>query len=204
MRQQVDVFLAGHEVEAQLRRAVVQTGGEVGHADQAAGDVAGLDVDLAAGLVAPHARMASVQALCDGAVLASAARGQLARHPDVVFVDGVHHPVQRLSFGRQDAGLPGGRHVLEGALCGRTDVAAGAVPAVVADIEGLVAPGRRGLGGRDVFVGVVHAGGAVRILPDGVFVSGLGSCRQAEQQDGAGGDQAAGQVHGLRVCESQR
>ena len=65
---------------------------------------------------------------------------------------------------REQAGL---LRLLDGLV--RTGAAAAylvarAMPAVVADIEGLVSLGGRSVGGGDIFVGMVHAGEAVDIL----------------------------------------
>ena len=109
--------------------------------------------------------------------------------PTTVVMDAHDGLVELLAERRQDAGLVGGAHVLEAALGRARRGPAGAVTAVVADVEGLVAARSRGLGGGDVFVGMVDAGGALGILPDGFFVVGLcGEGGAAKQRGGRCGE----------------
>ena len=110
----------------------------MGHAEQAAGDIAGLYEYLAACRVVPYGFYAVVETLRDGAVLAPAAGRQLAGHIDMVCIDGSDGLVEFFAFRGQDACHTGGVHVLVSAPGAAADGAAGAVAAVVTDVEGRV------------------------------------------------------------------
>ena len=161
------------------------------HAEQAAGDIAGLDGYLAAVPVVPDGTHPVVEAPGDGTVLASAPRRQFAHHVDMIVVNGIHGRPEFLPQRGQDARHPGGIHIIERLLCRTAGAAPGSMLAVVADIERLVAPRDGGRHAGKVFIGMVHAGGAVGILADQGCVVALSRQRSAAEQQHACHDEQA-------------
>ena len=80
--QQVNILLAGDEMVPHLRRAVVQFIGKVGHADQAARDVARLHIHLRS--LREDSRYAVVKPSGNRAMLAAAPFRQVAHHSFVL------------------------------------------------------------------------------------------------------------------------
>ena len=140
-------LLAGVQVHVQVGHEGLEAGREAVHADQTAGARAGDGADVLAALLEDF-REALVHALGQMGVLADAAGREAAVHAVVLLQDVGGLPEEGVTGRCQlHAGVLGGLQGLDYIAVGHlaAPVAAGAVPAVMADVEGLVSLGRLGV-----------------------------------------------------------
>ena len=174
------------QVQVQVGLEGGEPGGETVHGHDAAGDGAGDGPDVLAAVL-EHLRIAVVHPVGEGGMLPDAAGREPAVHPVVGLEDegGLVH--QRISGRGQDALLGPLRQdvphkgVLEAAPFGT-----GAVPAVMADIEGLVSLGRRRVVQRKEFVGMRVERRPAGVLPE------VPHYRRVRLGEGHGGEERRG------------
>ena len=166
MGEDLQIAVARREFEAERRLEELETVGEMVHADQAAGKRAGLAEDIPAVTVPEDRAEAPGHPPRERAVLHGAAGRQFAVLSFMVLDQRRHIPKQVPSGTRQQSGRIGPEEDIIGTAGVGFSLPAGAVPAIVTDIEGFISLRRGRILHLPENIGCINAGIDARILPN--------------------------------------
>ena len=186
MREKVEILVSRNIVEKQVGCAVLQAAREIGHAEQAAWDGAGLAVDPGSGPGLENIRETGLHPGRYCGVLPSSADRQLAVHSLMLGVYAEHVRSEFLPFLGQQAGLFGFLYGFVRPCAAAAYLVTGSVPAVMAHVERLVAFGRGRVCSRDIFIRVIDTCESVDVFTDRGFEI---LCTDVQCEEAQGGKQ---------------